>query len=154
MPEASDRVERSPLWRALLRDHDAVAVDRAEPELAHAPRLVAQGLDDLGAAARDAHVVLVDGVDDEVGEVGVVAELGRGQRVGALAEQDAAVVLREQAPAGGDVADLEWGLQLVAKRQVKPLLDRTLPLGEAANAHQLIAENRVRGNLVLLPWAA
>jgi D-arabinose 1-dehydrogenase-like Zn-dependent alcohol dehydrogenase len=54
----------------------------------------------------------------------------------------------------GDVADLEWGLQLVAKRQVKPLLDRTLPLAQAANAHQLIAENRVRGNLVLLPWAA
>lgn len=54
----------------------------------------------------------------------------------------------------GDVADLEWGLELVADGRVKPLLDRALPLAEAAKAHRLIAANEVRGNLVLLPWAA
>jgi NADPH:quinone reductase-like Zn-dependent oxidoreductase len=54
----------------------------------------------------------------------------------------------------GDVADLEWGLALVAAGRVKPLLDRSLPLGDAAQAHRLIAANDVRGNLVLLPWAA
>jgi NADPH:quinone reductase-like Zn-dependent oxidoreductase len=54
----------------------------------------------------------------------------------------------------GDVEDLEWGLRLVAAGKVKPLLDRTLPLAAAAHAHELIASNRVVGNLVLLPWAA
>jgi NADPH:quinone reductase-like Zn-dependent oxidoreductase len=54
----------------------------------------------------------------------------------------------------GDVADLEAGLGLVADGRVKPLLDRALPLAEAAQAHRLIAANDVRGNLVLLPFAA
>jgi NADPH:quinone reductase-like Zn-dependent oxidoreductase len=54
----------------------------------------------------------------------------------------------------GDVDDLEWGLHLVAAGKVKPLLDRTLPLAAAAHAHEIIAANRVLGNLVLLPWAA
>ncbi|MCH8154755.1 MAG: zinc-binding dehydrogenase, partial [Proteobacteria bacterium] len=36
---------------------------------------------------------------------------------------------------------------------IKPLLDRALPLREAAEAHRLIANNEVKGNLVLLPWA-
>jgi hypothetical protein len=29
-----------------------------------------------------------------------------------------------------------------------------LPLREAAEAHRLIATNRVKGNIALLPWAA
>lgn len=52
----------------------------------------------------------------------------------------------------GDVEDLEWGLEQVQKGTIKPLLDRTLPLSEAAQAHQLIASNQVAGNIVLLPW--
>ncbi len=36
---------------------------------------------------------------------------------------------------------------------IKPLLDRALPLREAAEAHRLIANNEVKVNLVLLPWA-
>ncbi len=50
--------------------------------------------------------------------------------------------------------DLRWGLEQVKAGHVKPLLDRTFDLSEAAEAHRLIAENRVRGNVVLLPWAA
>ena len=53
-----------------------------------------------------------------------------------------------------DVADLEWGLELVRAGRIKPLLDRALPLGEAAEAHRLVAANRVKGNIVLLPWAS
>ncbi len=53
-----------------------------------------------------------------------------------------------------DVADLEWGLDQVRAGRIKPVLDRALPLSEAAEAHRLIAANRVKGNIVLLPWAA
>ncbi len=38
--------------------------------------------------------------------------------------------------------------------RIKPLLDRMFPLSEAAEAHRLVANNEVMGNIVLLPWAA
>jgi NADPH:quinone reductase-like Zn-dependent oxidoreductase len=53
-----------------------------------------------------------------------------------------------------DVEDLKWGLEQVRAGRIKPLLDRTLPLREAAVAHRLVAKNAVKGNIVLLPWAA
>ena len=45
-------------------------------------------------------------------------------------------------------------LEQVRARRIRPLLDRALPLNEAADAHRLIAGNQVAGNIVLLPWAA
>ena len=45
-------------------------------------------------------------------------------------------------------------MQLVREGKVRPVLDRTLPLSEAAQAHRLVANNEVTGNIVLLPWAA
>jgi len=51
----------------------------------------------------------------------------------------------------GDVADFRWGLQQVRAGKIRPLLDRALPLAEAAEAHRLIAANAVNGNLVLKP---
>ncbi len=51
-------------------------------------------------------------------------------------------------------SDLEWGLARVRDGLVLPLLDRALPLEAAAEAHRLIAAGEVKGNLVLLPWAA
>ena len=53
-----------------------------------------------------------------------------------------------------DVEDLQWGLEQVRAGKIKPALDRTLPLNQAAEAHRLISTNQVTGNLVLLPWAA
>jgi NADPH:quinone reductase-like Zn-dependent oxidoreductase len=53
----------------------------------------------------------------------------------------------------GSVADLEWGLKLVREGRIRPLLDRVLPLRDAAEAHRLLAANEVRGNVVLNPWA-
>jgi NADPH:quinone reductase-like Zn-dependent oxidoreductase len=53
-----------------------------------------------------------------------------------------------------DIEDLEWGLEQVKAGRIKPLLDRALPLQDAAAAHRLISTNRVKGNIVLLPWAA
>lgn len=54
----------------------------------------------------------------------------------------------------GDVADYQWGIDQVRAGHIRPVLDRALPLREAAEAHRLIAGNQVKGNLVLLPWAA
>ena len=53
-----------------------------------------------------------------------------------------------------DIEDLEWGLEQVKAGTLKPLLDRVLPLADAAEAHRLIAEGQVKGNIALLPWAA
>jgi len=53
-----------------------------------------------------------------------------------------------------DISDLEWGLEQVRQGKIKPLLDRTLPLEKASEAHRLIANNEVAGSIVLLPWAA
>ena len=52
-----------------------------------------------------------------------------------------------------DLEDLEWGLEQVRAGRIKPVLDHTLPLSKAAEAHRLIANNEVTGSLVLLPWA-
>ncbi len=52
-----------------------------------------------------------------------------------------------------DAEDLKWGLEQVRAGRIKPSLDRTLPLSQAAEAHRLISTNRVTGNIVLLPWA-
>ncbi len=53
-----------------------------------------------------------------------------------------------------DISDLKWGLEQVRAGKIKPILDHTLPLSNAAEAHRQIANNEVKGNIVLLPWAA
>jgi len=44
-------------------------------------------------------------------------------------------------------------LQQVKAGRIKPLIYRVFPLDEVVEAHKLIAENKVQGNIVLLPWA-
>jgi NADPH:quinone reductase len=53
----------------------------------------------------------------------------------------------------GDLDDLLFGLELVRAGKVQPLVDRVLPLREAAEAHRLLANYQVKGNIVLDPWA-
>ncbi len=53
----------------------------------------------------------------------------------------------------GDAEGFKWGMQQVREGRIKPLLDRTLALSEAAEGHRLISTNQVTGNIVLLPWA-
>ena len=53
-----------------------------------------------------------------------------------------------------DIEDLNWGLEQVRVGRIKPLLDLALPLSKAAEAHRLISNNEVSGNIVLLPWAS
>lgn len=52
-----------------------------------------------------------------------------------------------------DIEDLQWGLEQVREGRIRPVLDRSLPLSQAAEAHRLISTNQVTGSLVLLPWA-
>lgn len=53
----------------------------------------------------------------------------------------------------GGIEDIQWGMEQVRLGKIKPVLDRSLPLSQAAEAHRLIANNEVTGNIVLLPWA-
>ncbi len=52
-----------------------------------------------------------------------------------------------------DIENLKWGLEQVRAGRIRPLLDRALPLSQAAEVHRLVANNQVKGNIVLLPWA-
>ena len=51
-----------------------------------------------------------------------------------------------------DIEDFNWGLEQVKAGKIKPLLDRAIPLKDAYEAHRLIANNEVSGNIALLPW--
>ena len=51
----------------------------------------------------------------------------------------------------GTPAELNWGLQQVRLGRIRPILDRTLPLGAAAEAHRRIEDRSVQGKLVLIP---
>ncbi len=51
-----------------------------------------------------------------------------------------------------DPEHLAWGLEQVRAGRIRPVLDRTMPLSQAAEALRLVATNQVKGNLVLLPW--
>jgi NADPH:quinone reductase len=51
----------------------------------------------------------------------------------------------------GDVADMRFGLDLIRQGKVRAVLDQVIPLAEAAHAHQLLADGKVLGNLVLKP---
>lgn len=52
----------------------------------------------------------------------------------------------------GGKEDLEWGLEQVKQGRIKPLLQQTFPLSKVNEAHRLVAESKIQGNLVLLPW--
>ncbi|MBL4577179.1 MAG: zinc-binding dehydrogenase [Flavobacteriales bacterium] len=52
-----------------------------------------------------------------------------------------------------DLEDFQWGLEQVAAGRIKPILDRTFPLSMAAEVHELIANGKVTGRHVLLPWS-
>jgi NADPH:quinone reductase-like Zn-dependent oxidoreductase len=46
---------------------------------------------------------------------------------------------------------LEMALRLVAEGLVRPMVDRTMQLEEAAEAHRLVEANAVTGRIVLTP---
>ena len=59
---------------------------------------------------------------------------------------------RSVAEKGAIARELETRVwPLLASRQVAPLIDRTLPLGDAAEAHRLLESGEVIGKIVLVP---
>lgn len=51
----------------------------------------------------------------------------------------------------GDADDLRWALDRVARGEIQPVLDRSMPLSDAADAHRLVAEGTTEGTIVLTP---
>ncbi len=51
----------------------------------------------------------------------------------------------------GTMEELAEGLVLLKEGKVKPVLDRTFPLKDAAAAHEYVDSRRVQGSVVLLP---
>ncbi len=49
----------------------------------------------------------------------------------------------------GTKEDLEFGLKLVKEGKIKPQLDKVFPLNKAGEAHQMLLDNKVKGNIVL-----
>lgn len=67
----------------------------------------------------------------------------------------AALIFRQHQIKGsmmGSLAELRAGLALLEAGKLRPNLDRTFPLSQAAAAHEYIDSRQVRGNVVLLPW--
>jgi NADPH:quinone reductase-like Zn-dependent oxidoreductase len=60
---------------------------------------------------------------------------------------------RLRGSSGGDVEDLNWGLEQVRGGRIEPLLEKVMPLSRAGDAHSLISSGRLTGNIVLLPWS-
>lgn len=66
----------------------------------------------------------------------------------------ALTILKELALMGADACtrqELADVIELVRRGQIEPVIDRTLPLEEAAEAHRLLESREVRGRVVLVP---
>lgn len=46
---------------------------------------------------------------------------------------------------------LELALRLVSAGKIRPIVERTMPLGQAAEAHRMVEDNAVTGRIVLIP---
>lgn len=51
----------------------------------------------------------------------------------------------------GDIEDFSRWLPAIKKGLISPLIDSTLPLSQAAHAHERIANNQARGAIILIP---
>ncbi|QEY63192.1 zinc-binding alcohol dehydrogenase family protein [Metapseudomonas lalkuanensis] len=80
-----------------------------------------------------------------------------GLMAGATVTLDLKRIINEQKQIRGtlmaDIEDLKAWMPRVRSGRIKPVVDTVLPLSEAAQAHALMAENRTKGGVVLLPWS-
>ena len=78
-----------------------------------------------------------------------------GEVTGTTVEVDMATIYRRGLEIRSAVStsrrQLEMALRMVASGAVRPVVDRTLPLEEAAAAHRLVEDNAVAGRVVLIP---
>ncbi|MDA0963317.1 MAG: alcohol dehydrogenase catalytic domain-containing protein [Proteobacteria bacterium] len=93
-----------------------------------------EGLRSVGFGGR---IVLVGDVTGEKVEISTASIYRRGLQI-----RSAVSTSREQ---------LSRALELVACGKVRPLVDRTIPLSEAAEAHRLVEANETTGRIVLVP---
>jgi NADPH:quinone reductase-like Zn-dependent oxidoreductase len=111
----------------------------------------------------------VDVVIDPVGgsllsqSLGCIAPNGKLVAVGSIGGEDVEMDLRRLIPLGISVLGLNAGamppyqaadryrqlLELVLHRRLHPVIDRTLPLAEAATAHRLLAQRSTFGKILL-----
>ncbi|WP_165820216.1 zinc-binding alcohol dehydrogenase family protein [Microvirga sp. KLBC 81] len=91
-----------------------------------------------------------------------LAPLGRLVSMGFVAGLEATIQIRPfffaqkqiRGTLMGDVEDLEWGLEQVRQGKIRPILDRTFRLSDAAAAHTHLAAGTAGGSIVFLPWEA
>ncbi len=109
----------------------------------------------------------VDVVLDNLGgsylaeSLAVLKPLGRVVSMGMVTGLEATIPIRslffaQQQIRGtlmGDVADLEWGLELAGQGKVRAFVDQVFSLHEAAAAHARLAEAAQTGTIILDPWA-
>jgi len=50
-----------------------------------------------------------------------------------------------------DPADFAWLLERVAARELRAVIDRTLPLTDIVEAHRVVDSGRKVGNMVVIP---
>jgi D-arabinose 1-dehydrogenase-like Zn-dependent alcohol dehydrogenase len=53
--------------------------------------------------------------------------------------------------AGTNRRDVERSLQAAAAGKIRAIIDRTMPLREAATAHRVLEEERILGKIILDP---
>lgn len=78
-----------------------------------------------------------------------------GEVTGTTVELDMAQIYRRGLQIRSAVStsrrQLEMALRLVSSGAVRPMVERTMPLAEAAAAHRLVEDNAVLGRVVLMP---
>ena len=78
-----------------------------------------------------------------------------GEVTGTTVEMDMAAIYRRGLEIRSAVStsrrQLEMALRLVSAGAVRPVVERTLPLKDAATAHRLVEDNAVIGRVVLVP---
>ncbi len=59
--------------------------------------------------------------------------------------------LRILGAAGTNIADVEKSLQAAAEGKIRAIINRTMPLSEADNAHRIVEQNQIVGKIILEP---
>jgi D-arabinose 1-dehydrogenase-like Zn-dependent alcohol dehydrogenase len=59
--------------------------------------------------------------------------------------------LRIIGAAGTHLSDVEKALRAAAEGKIRAIIDRTMPLSEAAEAHRIVERNQTLGKIILDP---
>lgn len=60
--------------------------------------------------------------------------------------------LRIFGAAGTDLPDVKKALKAARAGKIRPIINQTLPLREAARAHEIVERNQITGKIILEPW--